>query len=164
MRPLQRLSIRARITIGSVLVAAVIFAIALVAAHAQVLSILKTSDSSLALSDLNSYAAEVQANPNGLVDDSGKGLLVFVRDPAGAVQLDTLPHEIHQLVEHRTGADETFDSNEDGAGFIVVGRLVETKTGTWSLWAARSTASSDLAMQSLTPPPPRSAPAHPCRF
>lgn len=146
---LQRLTIRARITIGSVIIAAVIFAIAMAAAHAQVVSILSASDAALARADLDSYAAEVVASPSGLVDDSGKGLLVFIRDPSGEVKLDTLPHDIHQLVEHRSGSDETFTSGEDGTSFVVVGRLVETKTGEWSLWAARSTASSLLAMQSL---------------
>ncbi|MHC5796398.1 sensor histidine kinase [Lacisediminihabitans sp. FW035] len=146
---LQSLTIRARITIGSVLVAAVIFAIALFAAHAQVVSILSASDASLARADLDSYAAEIVADPSGLVDDSGKGLLVFVRDPNGQVKLDTLPHDIRETVERRDGRDETFTSGEDGTSFVVVGRLVETKTGEWSLWAARSTASSQLAMRSL---------------
>lgn len=146
---LQRLTIRARITIGSLLVAAVIFAIALGAAHAQVVSILAASDATLARADLDSYAAEVVANPSGLVDDSGKGLLVFVRDPVGVIKLDTLPHEIHQVVEQRAGRNETLSAGEDGTSFVVVGRLVHTTTGEWSLWAARSTASSLLAMQSL---------------
>jgi two-component system OmpR family sensor kinase len=145
----QRISIRARITIGSVLVAAVIFAIALAAAQAQVVSILKASDTTLARGDLSSYATEIVSDPGGLVDDSGKGLLVFIRDPAGVVRLDTLPHELHQIVEHRAGANETLDADSEGSGFVLVGRLVDTKTGQWSLWAARSTASSDLAMQSL---------------
>ncbi|QNE46729.1 HAMP domain-containing histidine kinase [Glaciihabitans sp. INWT7] len=145
----QRLTIRARITIGSVVVAAVIFTIAMVAAQSQVVSILSASDASLARVDLDSYAQEIVANPTGLVDDSGKGLLVFVRDPSGVVKLDTLPHEIHQAVEHRPGSDETFTSGEDGTSFVVVGRIVSTKTGEWSLWAARSTAASLLAMQSL---------------
>lgn len=146
---LQRLTIRARITIGSVLVAALIFAIAMTAAHAQVISILTASDTTLARADLRSYAAEVVAYPAGLVDDSGKGFLVFVRDPSGIVKLDTLPHDIHHVVEHRAGIDETFTAGEDGSSFVVVGRVVQTKTGEWSLWAARSTASSRLAMQSL---------------
>ena len=53
---LRRLTIRARITIGSVLVAAVIFAIAMMAAHAQVVSILLAADAALARADLDSYA------------------------------------------------------------------------------------------------------------
>ena len=146
---LGRLTIRARITIGSVLVAAMIFAIAMMAAHAQVVSILSAADATLARADLDSYAIEVVANPSGLVDDSGKGLLVSVRDPGGVVKLDTLPHDIHRVVEHRAGRNETFSSGEDGTSFVVVGRLVKTTTGEWSLWAARSTASSQLAMQSL---------------
>ena len=146
---LGRLTIRARITIGSVLIAAMIFAIAMMAAHAQVVSILSAADATLARADLDSYAIEVVANPSGLVDDSGKGLLVSVRDPGGVVKLDTLPHDIHRVVEHRAGRNETFSSGEDGTSFVVVGRLVKTTTGEWSLWAARSTASSQLAMQSL---------------
>ncbi len=146
---LRRLTIRARITIGSVLVAAVIFAIAMMAAHAQVVSILLAADAALARADLDSYAIEVVANPSGLVDDSGKGLLVSIRDPSGQVKLDTLPHDIRRFVEHRAGRNEKFSSGEDGTSFVVVGRLVKTATGEWSLWAARSTASSLLAMQSL---------------
>ena len=146
---LGRFTIRARITIGSVLVALVIFAIAMMAAHAQMVSILSAADATLARADLDSYAIEVVANPSGLVDDSGKGLLVSVRDPGGVVKLDTLPHDIHRVVEHRAGRNETFSSGEDGTSFVVVGRLVKTTTGEWSLWAARSTASSQLAMQSL---------------
>jgi two-component system OmpR family sensor kinase len=146
---LQRLTIRARITIGSLVIAAVIFAIALAAGHAQVVSILASSDTTLANADLDSYAAEVIANPRGLVDDSGKGLLVFVRDPAGAVKLDTLPHDIRQDVVRRPGSNESFTSGEDGAAFVVVGRLVRTNTGEWSLWAARSTAARGIALESL---------------
>ena len=146
---LRRLTIRARITIGSVLVAAVIFAIAMMAAHAQVVSILLAADAALARADLDSYAIEVVANPSGLVDDSGKGLLVSIRDPSGQVKLDTMPHDIRRFVEHRAGRNEKFSSGEDGTSFVVVGRLVKTTTGEWSLWAARSTASSLLAMQSL---------------
>jgi len=146
---LGRYTIRARITIGSVLVAAVIFAVAMMAAHAQVVSILSAADATLARADLDSYAVEVVANPLGLVDDSGKGLLVSVRDPHGVVKLDTLPRNLHRVVEHRAGRNETFSSGEHGTSFVVVGRLIETTTGEWSLWAARSTASSQLAMQSL---------------
>lgn len=146
---LGRYTIRARITIGSVLVAAVIFAVAMMAAHAQVVSILSAADATLARADLDSYAVEVVANPLGLVDDSGKGLLVSVRDPHGVVKLDTLPRNLHRVVEHRAGRNETFSSGEHGTSFVVVGRLIKTTTGEWSLWAARSTASSQLAMQSL---------------
>ena len=145
----RRLTIRARITIGSVLIAAVIFAIGLAAAHAQVVAILSASDATLARNDLTPYIAEVTTAPAGLVDDTGNGTLVYIRDPSGSVALDTLPHDLRDRVEHRTGADETFLSAEDGPPFVVVARVVQTKSGQWSLWAARSTAASDLAMQSL---------------
>lgn len=143
------MTIRGRITVGSMLIAAVVFTIALAAAHAQMVSILTGSDTSLARSDLAYYASEIVADPSGLVDDSGKGLLVFVRDPSGSVKLDSFPNDIRKVVERRAGANETFNSNEDGAGFVIVGQLVTTTTGTWSLWAARSTSASTLAIQRL---------------
>lgn len=146
---LRRLTIRARITLGSVIIAAVIFTIALAAAHAQVVSILAASDATLARSDLAPYASEVASASAGLVDDSGNGTLVYIRAPDGSVALDTLPHDLHERVEHREAADETFLTGEDGSSFVIVGRVVDTKSGEWSLWAARSTASSNLAMQSL---------------
>lgn len=146
---LQRLAIRTRITIGSVVVAAAIFAIAMAAGHAEVVSILSASDRSLAAADLNDYATEIKANPGGLVDDSGKGLLVFIRDPRGSIMLDALPHDVSEMVAHRVGGNETFSLDSEDGAFVVVGRSVATATGDWSLWAARSTASRDLAMQSL---------------
>ena len=146
---LQRLTIRARITIGSLVIAVVIFAVALAAGHAQVVSILEASDQTLANADLDSYATEVVANPRGLVDDSGRGLLVFVRDPSGVVKLDTLPRDIRRNVENRPARTESFTDGEDGSAFVVVGRLVKTDTGTWSLWAARSTAARGIALESL---------------
>ncbi|MES2092553.1 MAG: HAMP domain-containing sensor histidine kinase [Actinomycetota bacterium] len=145
----KRFTIRARMTIGSVLVAALIFAVALAAVRGQVVSILAASDTALARADLGSYATEVVANPSGLVDDSGKGLLVFLRDPAGRVALDTLPRDIRRLVEARKTANGSFASGEDDDAYLVVGRTVKTTSGEWTLWAARSTASSERVLKSL---------------
>ena len=145
----SRLSIRARITIGSVLVAAVIFTVALLAVRAQVGSILEQADVTLASNDLTSFAADLTANPDEGVDDPGTGLLVYITSPTAGVQIDTMPRAIHEQLEHRTAADEQFDAEVNDANFVIVGRAVETPGGTWGLWAARSTQSSELALSSL---------------
>ena len=144
-----RLSIRARITVGSVLVAALIFAIALIAVRAQVSNILSAADATLAEEDLAYFANEIIANPANTLDDPGTGVLIYVRGPRGDVQVDTLPHDLRGLVEHRTDANERVSDAALGVGFVVVGRSVSTSSGSWSLWAARSTAASALALGGL---------------
>ncbi|HAM26898.1 MAG TPA: sensor histidine kinase, partial [Microbacteriaceae bacterium] len=146
---LSRLSIRARITLGSILVAAAIFAIALVAVRAQVATILTTADSTLAQDDLTSFANEIVANPANTLDDPGTGVLLYVRAPDGKAQVDTVPNIIRKVLEHRDGANEKFTRTVEGVDFVVVGRSIPTSAGKWSLWAARSTASSTLALQGL---------------
>ena len=145
----SRLSIRARITLGSVVAAAIILSIALVGIRAQVDQILSDADASLARNDLTSFVADIQANPNEPVDAPSAGVLVYVRSPDGATEVDTLPHHIHELVAHRDVSTEEFEAQEGTTGFIVIPRTVDTPDGTWSLWAARSTESSALAIRSL---------------
>ena len=146
---LARLSIRARITAGSVVAATIILGIALLGIRAQVSGILTEADASLARSDLVSFTADIAANPGEPVDDPSAGVLVLVRSPDGTTQVDTLPHDIHELVEHRVGTVEEFEARQSTIEFIVVGRTIDTDEGTWSLWAARSTESSVLALRSL---------------
>lgn len=145
----SRLSIRSRLTLGGTAIAAVIFVIAFVAVQWQVTSILNGSDAQLAEGDVAGYTAEISSNPSGIADDTGAGILVFIRDPASGRPVDTMPHEIHELLEDRAGADEQFTTTAEGVGYVVVGRTVTTADGEWSVWAARSTASSALALQGL---------------
>lgn len=144
-----RVPVRWRLTLGGTVIAAVILAIALIAVHLQVAALLASSNEQLARADVAGYLTEVTENPDGIMDDTGEGVLVFVRDPAGTVQIDTLPHEVHELVEQRRGADETFRVESDGTPYVVSGNTVETSDGVWSVWAARSEASSALAIASL---------------
>lgn len=144
---LAHLSIRWRITLGSVLIAALIFGSALIVVRFEVSSILESSDRSLAEGDLTSYVAEIRKDPSGLVDDSGLGSLVYIRDPSGRVQLETIPRGIQDRFEHRPFSNEQFTARVNGTEFIVVGQRLTTSTGTWGLWAARSTASSALVFR-----------------
>lgn len=143
---MRRLSIRWRITLGSVAVALVFFGAALVAVRTEVSSILSSADRSLASGDLTSYRAEIAKDSDGLIDDSGKGALVYIRNPKGDVQIDTMPHDLNKLFGHRPAANEEFVAEDNGVNFVLVGEKIATPNGTWSLWAARSKASSELAM------------------
>jgi signal transduction histidine kinase len=147
---LRRLSVRARITIGSVLVAALLLGVSLIGVRLQVATILSTADATLAKGDLTSFQKDITASPGEPVDDPGTGVLVYVRAPDGDVQVNTLPHDVLDLVEHRLPTEEEYETTDDeGRTFIVVGRVVSTTAGDWALWSARSTSSSELALDGL---------------
>jgi two-component system OmpR family sensor kinase len=145
-----RLSVRARITIGSLLVAAVLLTGALLIVRGQVGMILSNADAALAQGDLTSFERDITANPTAEVDNPGTGVLVYVRNPAGQVQVDALPHDINRAILNRPATTEQFEFTDDeGRDFLVVGREVTTSAGVWALWSARSTSSSELALEGL---------------
>jgi signal transduction histidine kinase len=147
---MNRLSIRTRITLGSIAVAALLLLVALFVVRGQVAIILSAADTTLAQSDLAPFQQDIRANPRESVDDPGTGVLAYVRDPSGTVQVNTLPHDVVSVVGHRPATDEqfTFTDDEDRT-FLIVGKVVNTSAGTWALWSARSTSSSELALQGL---------------
>ncbi len=147
---MSRLSIRARITLGSLVVAAILLAGALLVVRAQMATILSGADATLAQNDLAAFENDIAANPDESVDDPGTGVLVLVRDSGGEPQVNTLPHDVFELVSHRDPADVEFTATDDeGRTYVIVGRAVTTVDGTWGLWAARSTSASQLALEGL---------------
>jgi signal transduction histidine kinase len=146
----RRLTIRARITLGSVLVAFVLLSGALLVVRSQVAEVLTRSDAELAASDLAGFVADITADTEPEVDDPGTGVLIAVRSPGGSVEIDTLPHDVREIVDARPEGDDEFRMTDDeGRGFVVVGRVVDTEAGGWALWAARSTSASELALEGL---------------
>jgi signal transduction histidine kinase len=151
----SRLSIRARITLGSVAAATILLLLALVVVRVAVENILADADSSLATSDLTSFIADIKANPDEPIDDPGTGVLVYIVDPAGDVQVNTLPRDLTKTIARATPSDDTFvlmddhGDHDDTRSYAVSSRKVSTPDGTWELWAARSTSSSELAVRGL---------------
>jgi len=149
MNPLSRLSIRWKITLGSLAVALVIFVVAALLVRAEVSSVLSDADAGLARSDVAVFATELEAGAGATADDPGTGVLLYVRDPDGLARVDTMPHSIHEELEHRPAADAEFRSTVDDVEFVVVGQQVDVGGGEWAVWAARSTASTQVAIRTL---------------
>ncbi|MBH0025121.1 cell wall metabolism sensor histidine kinase WalK [Salinibacterium sp. SWN248] len=161
----SKLSIRARITLGSVAAATILLLVALVVVRIAVQDILTEADRSLATSDLTPFVADITANPDESVDDPGTGVLVYITDPNADVQVNTLPRGITKevtrtdpsdtsIVVQDDGSDHADDEgkatdDDDAPSFVVAGRTLTTDAGTWQLWAARSTAASQLALHGL---------------
>jgi two-component system OmpR family sensor kinase len=146
----RRLSVRARITIGSLLVAVLLFTLAFAIIRIQVDGLLTAVNTTLAEADLASFRQDVLSQPLEPVDPPANGSLVYVRSPSGAVQVNTMPHDIHLVVNGRPAANEQFTTKTDeNVRFVVVGYRVNTSAGTWSMWAARSEEPTDLALSGL---------------
>lgn len=147
---MSRWSVRARITVGSVLVAAVLLTAALFVVRLQVAATLSNADIALAKSDLVGFQKDIIAHPTEGVDNPGTGILVYIRNPKGVLQVNTMPHDVQILVEHKIPTNEQYAIRDDeGRSFVVVGQIVETSAGDWALWSARSTNSSELALEGL---------------
>jgi two-component system OmpR family sensor kinase len=145
----RSLSIRTRITLGSAAVALVVIAIAIVGIRVNAESTLHSSDVTLATTDLASFQKDLAENHGVHVDTPGAGILVLIRNPQGRVVESTLPDEVRRAVESKRPSHDTFSASEDDSPYVVVSRIVNTKAGTWGLWAARSTASSRLVLAHL---------------
>ena len=89
-----RLSVRARLTIGSSLLALVLLTAAVLLARVQVNSLLESTDATLATSDLTPFISDLTLNAGEHIDQPGPGVLVEIRDPSGAVEQSTMPKEL----------------------------------------------------------------------
>ncbi|NQX10266.1 HAMP domain-containing histidine kinase [Microbacteriaceae bacterium VKM Ac-2855] len=150
MNTIRALSIRARITLGSLVVAILAVTAVSFALHEQFESIVHQSEVTLAEGDLASYEADLRANPAETPDQPAAGVLIYVRSPAGDAVIDTTPHDIHEYIERRAASTsaQTVITDEN-VRFTLVSRTVTTSAGTWQLWAARSGASGDLTVEAL---------------
>ncbi|MEO6533184.1 MAG: HAMP domain-containing sensor histidine kinase [Pseudolysinimonas sp.] len=145
----KRLSVRARLTIGSSLLALVLLSAAGLLARAQVSSLLEQTDETLARSDLAPFISDLTLNAGEHIDQPGPGVLVEVRDPSGAVEQSTLPDELRERVGHETGDGHIVRATADGVPYTLASRTFTTQDGTWQLWAARSGAAHQLAEEGL---------------
>jgi signal transduction histidine kinase len=151
MSVLGRLSIRARITIGTLLLAAVFFTGAAFVVHHQVESILRDSLAQVLRSDIGPYITAIQTEPDGAVDVPSQGQLIAVIDPAGATRTSTLPPTVTDALG---SLDQTSSDSQEltpgGGQYLVTIERVSSAGGTWTVVAARNEDASSLTLMRLT--------------
>lgn len=164
MRRLGSLPIQARITLGTLLVAAVVLAgVAVLMAH-QIRATTQASEVTLAESDLAPFLGDLQNNPDETPDKPASGILIAIRGESGAFLANTLPAGLQRNLddrdlhdpefEHVAGAERDAEAptrrvTSNGTTYVVVERHLTTGKGDFTLWAARSTASGDLTIEAL---------------
>ena len=151
MSVLRRLTIRWRITLGTLAIAAVLSAGAVFAFRAQVQNILSTTTSTLLSHDSAPYVAEVLAHPGENVDAPGRGQLVAIVDPNGTVVQTSLPKSLGAKVgEILALGDDVKSIVVADDTYRVLNSTAATNVGDWHVIAARNEDSSILSLDRIT--------------
>ncbi|WP_066654166.1 sensor histidine kinase [Curtobacterium sp. MR_MD2014] len=138
MRLLRRLSVRARITIGSVLVGAVVLSLVALVLHAEVRQATLETDRSLAVGDAAPFVADLRDNPGEAPDRPADGVLVGIRSSTGEWIVDTLPDDLRRSLPDGVPRSTTTLRLGDGhRSATLVGTPVASADGRFVVWAAQ---------------------------
>jgi two-component system OmpR family sensor kinase len=151
MRALRRLTVKWRITIGTLVIALVLSAVAVVAFRAQIEHILSTTTTTLLRYDAEPYVTELTSNPTATIDKPGRGQLVAVIDPTGKIVVSSLPRSLEgQLTDlaNLTGDTNTVVADDDE--YRVYHATVATDSGSWKIVTARNQDSAVLSLDRIT--------------
>jgi signal transduction histidine kinase len=151
MRLWRRLSIRWRITIGSVLVGAVLLTAAGMLFRQQVEQAQINSDKKLLYGATTPYFAQIRDHPAQIDEPRGEARLV-VLDPAGEAVVSNLPAPVDQHLDALAHLDAgSHFRTIDGRDYLLVARIVDTPDGGWRIVGARDqTATTEVVLQNLT--------------
>lgn len=150
MSILARMSIRWRIAIGSLVIAALFFGLAAVIVRNQVATILSSTTETLLQHDAAPIKTEI-LDGAGNIDEPGHAQLVSVVDPSGTVRRTTLPDDLAARLPELLrlhGEPRNFTTREDD--YLVLTQTVKTPSGNWSVVTARNLEASVLLLDRLT--------------
>lgn len=147
---LSRLSIRWRITLGSLLIAAIFFGVAATLFRLQVDSILTNATTTLAANDANQFTTDLTRSDGTSVDRPRRGQLVAVVKPDGTVDFSTLPAGLLKRIPALLGLDHSAQVTDGDDTYVVLNKSVETGDGRWQVVTARDMDASILVLDRLT--------------
>lgn len=152
MRLLSRLPIRWRITLGSLLIAALFFGGVAVVFRFQVDSILHRTASTLLSNDAEQFEASLVSSGGVSVDQPGRGQLVAVISPGGSTEVNTLPHALSlrlgALLKFQPASVHTITTKDDS--YLVRNETVKTTAGNWQVVTARDQETFTILLDQLT--------------
>ena len=150
MNALRRLSITARITIGSLLVAALFALVAVVIIRIGVSSFLHNATLTLLSNDVAGPAQSLVTKPTGpfLLPGGGQELAIVADD--GSVVASTMPDALEDRIGSLIGHPGSRDLQVGDEHYLVLSRAVETSAGTMHVVAARNEETTALLLDRLT--------------
>jgi two-component system OmpR family sensor kinase len=134
-----RMSIRARLTAGTAVVAAVVLSLLAVVVAMQAQQAAESAATQLAVADLRSYAVDIRNQPGEPTDPPASGALVVVVAPDGTVRRASMPAALSAAARRIDRAGEVTVASDE---FSVAAQTVSTPDGDWRLWAARDVTAS----------------------
>lgn len=148
---LDRLSIRVRITAGTLIVAGAFLACGSVLVHGAVASTLQRASAAVLRSDAAPYAVALETEPGDSFDSPGEGQQVSLIDPDGDTHLSTLSKS---LTAHRDRIDLAQTDPQEvtvrGTDYLVLVTDAAGPGGTWKVVTAHTETASQLALDGIT--------------
>ena len=148
---LPALSIRARITVGSLVVAALLFSTASFFFRLEVQSILVQTNETILQHDAEPLISQLQSNPAEALSSASEGELLAIVDADGQVRKSSLPRSLKRQLTKLTelGPDPQTVSTP-AATYLVSTTSVTTPEGDWLIIAARNQQAPGLLLDQLT--------------
>lgn len=132
----SRLGIRARITGGSLLIAALISIVAGILIYSQVQRIVTDGQITVLKNVEAPYLTALAREPSETFDPPGASQLVAVVNPSGVPKIDTLPDSLARRATELASAPGTRTVDVDSAAYLVRVTAVATPQGTWAVISA----------------------------
>ena len=148
---LNRLTIRTRITGGSLLIAILISVVAGIIIRNQVVHIIYDGEVSVLRSIAAPYRAALTTESAPELEPPGGEQEAAVVDPQGVTVINTLQRalrpQLQDLISHDT---DTRTVVAEGTNYLVTVNTVETPSGRWSIVAARNGDAQTSVLNSIT--------------
>ncbi|MFJ4221611.1 sensor histidine kinase [Curtobacterium luteum] len=151
VRPLRLLSLRARITIGSTAIAAVVIVLLVLVMRFQVVSVVANATRTLLDADADPYVATLEVDSDPDLSQPGNAQLVAVVSPSGDIVLSTMPGRLERalgsLTEEQAGTRVIDVANSQ---YRIVVEHPINRAGRWTVVAARNSQAEALVVDDLT--------------
>lgn len=134
----RRLSLRARVTIGSTVAAVLVLAIASAIVFAQLTGIVEQKEKAVLHGITEVYRGVIQDNPDARFEKPGANQHVAIVAPDGVERMNTLPEGVaDRVAEFIADGPRLHSVSTPQEGFYVYVDPVETADGTWYVLATR---------------------------
>ncbi len=150
-RPLRVLSLRARITIGSTAIAAVVIVLLVLVMRFQVVSVVASATRTLLDADVDPYVATLEVDSDPDLSAPGNAQLVAVVAPSGEIRLSTMPPRVERALGSLAAREAgTSLVRVSGSEYRVVIEHPVNQAGRWTVVAARNSQAEAIVVDDLT--------------
>jgi signal transduction histidine kinase len=145
------LSLRARITIGSTAIAAVVIVLLVLVMRFQVVSVVASATRTLLDADADPYVATLEVDSDPDLSSPGNAQLVAVVSPTGSIALSTMPPRVERALGSLTATKAgTSVIRVSGSEYRVVVEHPVNQAGRWTVVAARNSQAEAIVVDDLT--------------